>query len=474
VKLDWRKGALCVAAIGIEGCWLYALLALLNEQVADEHLSILGILLLYPLSFGLNGLLRRLRWPSACLRGISWLAWLAGMLLIVKIQLFGSLAWSDTAWLLAVPRAIAEVIYTFKPELLILISTGVIWWLSRRLAYLKVNFAALVSEFQFGLFILVITFFSASQIGVDIAHSVYLIVAFFFFALLGISVAHALEGTSWLSGLYQGHWSGLLLASIGLVLILGFLISLVVTPELLQLFLAALKWIWGLIMSVVAFIASLFPEPGPAEPPPAMPPMPGMEPSEGFKLWTMPESLRSGLRIGLNILMGGFFLFALWRSCSGIFGWLRHKMAGMAGAEFEPLPGAFRADFLGLLKRILSKLLGLRLPFRQRTRTKAVIPEVASVRRIYRQVMRWAAAGGCPRHFSQTPHEYLYTLAGLFHGAREDLDLITQQYVRARYGALLSTADELDELSRAWHRIKQTRLKRETAELAHDKGGKLE
>ena len=473
MKLDWRKGALQVAAIGIEGCWLYALMALLNKQVADERLSILGILLLYPLSFGLNGLLRGLRWPTVCLRGISWLAWLVGMLLIVKIQLFGGLAWSDTAWLLAVPRAIAEVIYTFKPELLILISTGVIWWLGRRLAHLKVNFAALVSEFQFGLFILVIAFFTASQLEVDIAYSVYLIVAFFFFALLGISVAHALESTSWLSGLYQGHWSGLLLASIGLVLVLGFLISLMVTPELLQLFLAALKWIWGLIMSVLVFIASLFPEPGPAEPPPVMPPMPGIEPSEGFKLWTMPESLRNGLRIGWNILAGGFILVALWRISSDIFGWLRRKLAGMAGAEYEPLPGAFRADFLGLLKRIFSKLLGLRLPFRQRTGREVVIPEVASVRRIYRQLIRWAAASGYPRHFSQTPHEYLYTLVGTFQGAREDLDLVTQQYVRARYGALLSTMDELDELSRAWHRIKQSHLKRETAELAHDKGGKL-
>ena len=128
------------------------------------------------------------------------------------------------------------MIYTFKPELLILISTAVIWWLGRRLAYLKVNFAALVSEFQFGLVILVITFFVASQLGVDMAHSVYLIVAFFLFSLLGISVAHALEGTSWLSGLYQGHWSGLLLVSISLVLIVGFLISLLVTPDLLHLF----------------------------------------------------------------------------------------------------------------------------------------------------------------------------------------------------------------------------------------------
>ena len=226
--------------------------------------------------------------------------------------------------------------------------------------------------------------------------------------------------------------------------------------------------IWALIMKVMAFLASLFPEPEPAELPP-MPSMPAMEPEEGFKLWTMPEWLRSGLRFGWTVLMVGLILFALWRISSDIFRWLRRRLAGMAGAEFEPLPGAFKADFLSLLKRILFKLLGLKLPFRLRAKEGAVPPEIASVRQIYRQFLRWAAAGGYPRHISQTPHEYCYTLVGLLPEAREDLDLVTQQYVRARYGAWLPTGDELDELSQAWHRVKQTRLKRATTKLTHEK-----
>jgi hypothetical protein len=188
----------------------------------------------------------------------------------------------------------------------------------------------------------------------------------------------------------------------------------------------------------------------------------------------MPEPVRSGLRIGLNILMGGFLLFALWRASSEIFGWLRRRLAGMAGAEYETMPGAFRADFLGLLKRILYKLLGLKMPFQRRAGTEAVIPEVASVRQIYRQLVRWAAAGGHPRQVFQTPYEYCRVLANLLPEAVEDLDLVTRRYVGARYGGRLSSTDEIDELSRAWHRIKHIHLKRESTELAHDKGGKLE
>jgi hypothetical protein len=456
MKLDWRRGILYVAVIGIEGCWLYAMMALLNKKVADDGLSVFGILLLYLISLGLNGLLRWLRWPRICIRVINWVGWAAGMLLVVKIQLFGGMAWSDTTWLMAVPRAIADIIYTFKPELLILISSAVIWWLGRRLASLKMNFAVLVGEFQFGLFILIIAFFTASQIKVDLAHSVYIIVAFFLFSLPGISVAHALEGTGWLSGLRQGHWSGLLLISISLILIVGFIISLVVTPDLLQLIVAALKWVWGIILKIMDFLASLMPAPEPSELPEPVP-MPAIEPSEESGLWTMPEFLRSGLRLAWSIMMAGLLLFALWRISTALIGWLRRRLAATGGAEYEQMPGAFRADLLRFLKNLLLRLLGLRRLFRRKAGAEPIVPEIASVRQIYRQFLSWAAAFGFPRQMSQTPHEYLYEMVRWLPEAEGDMDLITQQYVRARYGARLLTEDELHQLKQSWYNVKQSR-----------------
>lgn len=104
-----------------------------------------------------------------------------------------------------------------------------------------------------------------------------------------------------------------------------------------------------------------------------------------------------------------------------------------------------------------------------RNKEGPVPSEVSPVRQIYRQFLRWAAAGGCPRHISQTPGEYYFALAGLMPKTREDFDLVTQQYVRARYGAWQPTGEELDELGQAWDRVKQTHLKRAVAEAAHDK-----
>lgn len=480
MKPDWRQIILYITVMGTEGCWLYALMAMLNEQVANGRLSVLGLLLLYLASFGFNLMLRWLRWPRVFLGSVSWLAWLVGMLVVVKVQLFGGSALLDSAWLMAVPRAIPEVIYTFRPELLILVGTAVFWWLGWRLAHLRANFTALVSEFQFGLVILVITFLVAIQLGIELAGSVYLVLLFSLFALLGTSIAHAMEGTSWLSGLFQGHWSGLLLVSISLILILGLLISALVTPELLQLILAALKWVLAMVMKgvffiagkIIPFLSSLFPTPEPVEMPSLMPTPDITGPLVEVRRRLIPEWVTSGLRIAWTVMVLGFVAFALWRVSSQIFGWLQRKLAGMSGAEFETLPGAFRADFVGFLKSILSRLLRLRLRFKLGVKAKPAFPELNSVRQIYRQLLRWASSGGYPRHGSQTPYEYLYTLSGLLPEAQADLDLITQQYVRTRYGASLPAEDKLQELRQSWHKVRRSRLKQ--TEVEHNQeGGKL-
>jgi hypothetical protein len=455
----------------MEGCWLFILLALLNETVADDRLSVLGILWLFPAAFAINALLVRLRWPKICLWCVSWLIWLIAMLLIVKIQLAGSLAWSDKEWFLSIPRSITEVFYSFQPELLVLLFTAVIWWLGRRLSRLNLTFGALVTEFQFGLIMLILISLIASLLETDMINPVPVALTFFIFALIGMSVAHAMEGKSWLFGLNQGHWSGLLLISISVILILGLVISFIVTPEFLQILWDGIKWvgefIWGVIRQIIDFFASLFSGSEPVEIEP-MPSMPTMESGEVFEL-KMPEWLRRGLEIGWIILMVGIFLLALWRISSVIFRWLRRQLASAAGAEFEPMPGAFKADLLSFLKHILSKILSIRRLFYFKGRFAKANAEIATVIQIYRQFLRWGATGRHPRHVSQTPYEYCRVLTDILPEASEDLDLVTQQYVRARYGACLSTSDELNELRQALNRVKKIRLKRVNIKGIYDK-----
>ncbi|MCD6567303.1 MAG: DUF4129 domain-containing protein [Dehalococcoidia bacterium] len=458
MRLDWQRGVLYATTMGMEVCWLYALVALLNERVAGGMLSVSGILLFYPLAFGGNKLLFRMRMPGAwAVRIVSWLMWAVLALMTIKVQLFGDAGWFETAWVKAIPPAIAGMVYAFSPELLILVITALVWWLGQRLSGNKLDFSASASEFQFGLVMLLIMFFVASMLEVELACLIPVALAFFLFALAGMSISHAREGRSWLSGLHQGRWMELLLAGIGLVLALGLVVGFVVTPELLQVVLDALKWLWDLIVRVLAFIAGLFPSSGGApELPSALPVPEGGAPEESH-LWSMPETLRSALRIVWVVVVAGFVLVALWRVSSQILDWLRRKVAGTEGSEFEPLEGAFRADLLRLLKMILRKLSCVWLVFRKGKQKSSLLPEVESVRQIYRYLLEWASAAGYPRQVSQTPYEYLHALAGVQPEFLEDMAFITHRYVSARYGSSVPDESELHQLKRSWHRIKKGR-----------------
>lgn len=312
---------------------------------------------------------------------------------------------------------------------------------------------------------LVILLFVISLLEMSATNLIPVTLAFFLSALLGMSIAHAQEGASWLTGLYQGHWSGLLLVSISLILILGLLVGSVITQDLLQLILLALKWVWSLITQAIAFLISLLPEPSPPETPPEMltpAPMPVEEP-EWHKLFVMPEAVRSGLRLGWTIMVIGFMLVFLWRISSQIFGWLRSKLANTAGAEVEPLKGAFIADLLHLFKFIFTRLLGLRRLLRWQR--KPPPPEITSIRQIYRQLLHWTAKRGWPRPVFETPNEYLHTLEGLLPESGDALRLVTQHYVSSRYGLSLPSDYELHQLRQSWHEIKQNRLKQPDSEV---------
>ncbi len=473
MKPDWKRGVLYLAVMGMEVCWLYVLIALFNTKTAGGRLSVAGILALYPVSFFLNRLLGRLKWPGARLLGVSWLGWIIGMLLIIKVQLYADLPFSESAWLLSILQSTTQVIYTLKPEFIILLSTGIIWWLSQRLASRDVNFPMMLRKFQFGLIMLVLTFFAGSQLDATTSNQVAAAMIFFLFALFGISMAHAFENTNRFSGQNRWPWSGLLLVSISLILLMGFLVTLLVTPELLQLLWAVFKWAWRLIckliLKVIEFLAGLFPQSEPGKLPPVMR-MPPIQPEQGKPL-AIPKWMRSSLLFTISVFCIGMVLLALWRITSDVFYWLRRKLADMADAEFEPIPGALKADLLSVLKLLLFRLVKLMFFFRLRHKQGAASPEAVSVRRIYRQLLRWAAECGYPRHISQTPYEYYRTLKSLLPDADRDLKFITQQYVRARYGISLSAENTPNILSQAWHRIKQTRLKRASAGLSSGKEG---
>jgi len=266
MKLDWYHGIFYITVTGMEWCWLYSLLVLLNTRVNNGLQPVFGLWLLYPLAFVFNRALARWQWPGLYLYLINIPLLVIGMLVMVKVQLYSGLKLTDSTWLLALPSALTRIFDTFNPELIILFGGPVLWWLGGRLARRRAGFASTVAEFQFGLVMLVFVFWIASMLGVGSASTIPVALTFFLCALLGIAVTHAREKEGWLTGLYRIPWSGLVLLSISLVLILGLIVSSIITPELLQMIWAVVKMVLRLVMQAIAWLVSLLPESTPQPP----------------------------------------------------------------------------------------------------------------------------------------------------------------------------------------------------------------
>lgn len=108
----------------------------------------------------------------------------------------------------------------------------------------------------------------------------------------------------------------------------------------------------------------------------------------------------------------------------------------------------------GLGDRLLS-----RLGIARRWRT------AASIRRVYADMCRVAAAAGYPRGPAETPYEYLDTLHSLWPENLPETSLITEAYIRVRYGEIPETDRELEDIKSAWHILSTLRPSTESTSI---------
>lgn len=77
----------------------------------------------------------------------------------------------------------------------------------------------------------------------------------------------------------------------------------------------------------------------------------------------------------------------------------------------------------------------------------------ARIRWVYRQLMVLSVELNNPRKPGQTPLEFLPELGELFTDLNSDLSLITNAYIKVRYGKYPETEEEVDAVEASWRRI---------------------
>lgn len=77
----------------------------------------------------------------------------------------------------------------------------------------------------------------------------------------------------------------------------------------------------------------------------------------------------------------------------------------------------------------------------------------ARVRRIYQELLDLCETRHLPRPLAHTPLEFLSDMTKLFPGSYDDLVVITQAYVRVRYGEYPESQEEVERVESAWQRV---------------------
>jgi len=78
---------------------------------------------------------------------------------------------------------------------------------------------------------------------------------------------------------------------------------------------------------------------------------------------------------------------------------------------------------------------------------------MCTARELYRALLHWTAAHGTARLPNQTPLEYLNSLRLTYPQQDRELTLITEVYVRARYGRIIPSPAQFEEALGAWARV---------------------
>jgi hypothetical protein len=80
--------------------------------------------------------------------------------------------------------------------------------------------------------------------------------------------------------------------------------------------------------------------------------------------------------------------------------------------------------------------------------------DVASIKRIYANLVRLAARRGFPRREAETPYEFMGELRETLPSATAEERAITDAYVRVHYGEQSPAAEEVAQVKEAWKKIR--------------------
>ncbi len=464
--LNWReffhprRELLLLCAAALELCWTYSVFALLwaagghGERGVSVFLFV--VLLLFAI-YGARLILNSTLPPREQKIAIVVVA-LGSILFAIRSTLYSTYAPLDLSWLGSVPSAIARMFIAFSPDAFVVLMGAFVWWRGIALAQTALDFDLVGFRFRLGVLMLALTTLVNTWIArIDLSG---LLFAFFFFGLLAVALARQEDigrTDSHISLPLKGPWLAILAGSALLVIALGALLSLFLTPQGVRALFDVLRPLEPLavvvlyaVLILVSYIVELLYNfvfaimqrlmngngaVSPLQLPPRAPLPDQQEPPDLSTLMLYFDPIRMVCAVTLFALV----LLGLALSLNRLK--KPNRTDGNESRESVPI-----SLDLNAFKR-------LRNLFR-RPHIELDESGVASIRRIYANLTRLAAQRGYPRREAETPYEFVRALRAAFPAAEFEERTITEAYVRVHYGEHEPSAEEIKQAKEAWQKIK--------------------
>lgn len=471
----WRRTALLAALVGMEVAWLTPLVISLHRRSwsIPPWWFLLGLL---ALMLGLMGIARFLsaqEVPSPTFELIVLAVIVLIGLLLVRLYVFWeepvlSWRWLGPAFVNSDPRRLDTFI--------VLATLAYLWWRSVSFLQREISFFSIGYDFRKGVLALALAVSLYTLLVPGVAQRAWaanaFVYLFFFCSLIAIALGRAEDkaqvssrGQPWGPG-----WLGVVVAaSLGVIGLVGLahrtwgLVGLIrlgeaATPALLWLyrllepgFLLLFRLVAIVFSGLVAFLFFLL-----------SPLMRWLQSTDPALLWLQrlqnvaveqsqivqrtPRWLELTFRVVLPCSLGLLVLVALavWlqrRRASGQYNQEQEQRTSVSGQEVQGLRQLAAAQLRNLAALISRFGVGRRFY------------AALSIRHIYANLQRLAAARGFPRHKAQTPNDYLAILEVAFPGQDEALRYITAMYNAFEYGQVPTSSAELTRLHAAWEAI---------------------
>lgn len=351
-------------------------------------------------------------------------------------------------------------------EFVILMVMLFLWWRGLRLGQAAPSVALAGLRFRAGVVIFVVfLFFFNLYITRDITPY---IVAFFFFSLMAVAMARV-EEVSRLRGGQAAPlgraWLGVLGLATAAVIGVGAAVTGLLAGPVPGQVLGWLSPVWLILIALVAFVLSLFIAALAALVEFVASLIPNVDLSFMAQVEERLQRLREGIsQIGealppevmrfVGILQGIIFAVLMALLLIGVVRTLQRWQSASSqrgeGSETLLTGGLLASAWRGLLDESAGGLAQLVQRFGLGRRMLAAL----SIRRIYAQMARLAATRGYPRAPSETPYQYLSSLARAFPNATGQVRLITEAYVNVHYGELPETPEDLATIRAAWAELR--------------------